>query len=124
MARPKKSEEGAWKYYFLQALRERPVVAYACSKAKITRSTAYRAREKDPEFAAQWDEHMESGLDNVELALIECGMGERKGQIGGLIYLLKARRYEKRVDADAPKKIIIEWDRTNPYGKAGDSSSA
>lgn len=55
-----------WKPTFLAALRELPVVAHACKAVSIERSTAYRAREADPEFAQAWDDAMEEGIDRAE----------------------------------------------------------
>ncbi len=55
-----------WKPTFLAALRELPVVAHACKAVGIERSTAYRAREADPEFAQAWDDAMEEGIDRAE----------------------------------------------------------
>lgn len=55
-----------WREVFLASLREVPVVARACEAVGIERSTAYRRREDDPEFAAAWDDAMETGIDRAE----------------------------------------------------------
>lgn len=55
-----------WKPLFLAALREVPVVAYAADKAGVDRSTAYKARDGDEEFAAAWEDAMEAGVDRAE----------------------------------------------------------
>lgn len=55
-----------WRDAFLQALREVPVVARACEAVGIERSTAYRAREADKDFAQAWDDAMEHGVDRAE----------------------------------------------------------
>lgn len=55
-----------WKPLFLEALRNIPVIRHACEAAGINRSTAWRARETDEEFAQAWDEAMEDGVDRAE----------------------------------------------------------
>ena len=55
-----------WKPPFLAALREYPVIAHACRAVGIERTTAYRARETDPEFARDWDAALEDGIDRAE----------------------------------------------------------
>lgn len=60
-----------WKPPFLAALRHMPVVSHACEIVDIERSTAYRAREADPEFAQAWDDAMEAGIDRAEKAAMQ-----------------------------------------------------
>jgi len=55
-----------WKPAFLAALRSMPVVATACEIVGIERSTAYRAKDGDEDFAAAWDDAMEHGIDKAE----------------------------------------------------------
>lgn len=55
-----------WRETFLAALREYPVVQRACDVVGIERCTAYRKRQADPDFAREWDEAMEAGIDRAE----------------------------------------------------------
>lgn len=55
-----------WYDAFLAALREWPVVQHACDVVGIERSTAYRYRHANEEFAKAWDEAMEAGIDRAE----------------------------------------------------------
>lgn len=55
-----------WRPVFLAALREYPVVQHACNVAGIERCTAYRARQADESFAAEWEDAMEAGIDRAE----------------------------------------------------------
>jgi len=57
-----------WKPVFLAALRNMPVIRHACDAAGVDRTTAWRAREKDEEFAAAWEGAMEAGIDRAEQA--------------------------------------------------------
>lgn len=103
-----------WQSKFLKALRDRPIVSRACRISGVSRAAAYRARakaESDPSdsFNEDWDEAIEEGLDVVEEDLLDLGIGEKKGNVGALIYYLKARRYEKRTDPNAPTKLVLVW---------------
>lgn len=55
-----------WHEAFLASLREVPVVARACEAVGIDRSTAYRNRSADEEFARAWDDAVEAGIDKAE----------------------------------------------------------
>lgn len=57
-----------WKPIFLEALRSMPVVRHACDAAGVNRSTVWRARETDEEFAKAWDDAMADGVDKAEQA--------------------------------------------------------
>jgi hypothetical protein len=109
MARPKKGEETGWKSKFLIALANKPYVSVACKEANISRSRVYALKKTDEEFSDAWDMAMEDGLDGIEHELYLIGVGEKKGQYGALIYLLKARRYEVKQGQDMPSKITFEW---------------
>jgi transposase-like protein len=51
---------------FLRELRKRGNVSDAARKARIDRTTAYRWRDAEPEFAAAWDEAIEHAIDVME----------------------------------------------------------
>jgi hypothetical protein len=55
-----------WKPVYLEALRNVPVMKHACEAAGIERTTAWRARESDEEFAKAEQEAMEEGVDRAE----------------------------------------------------------
>lgn len=57
-----------WRPLFINALRNSGNVRASCLAAGIERSTAYRAREKSPEFAAMWDSALEEAVDTLEAA--------------------------------------------------------
>ena len=77
---------------FLEALRTGKSIAAAARAAGIGRRTAYDWRDRDPLFAARWDESFDEGTDRLEdLALA----GAEKGSERLLLALLKARRPER-----------------------------
>lgn len=97
-----------WRESFLKALALTGVVQSAADAANIGRKTAYRERDKDPEFAKQWDDALESALDTLEKEAwrraVE-GVEEpskfgliRKYSDTLLIFLLKANRPAKYRD--------------------------
>lgn len=96
-------------------------VSRSCELASVSRQTAYDWRESDEEFAAQWNEAVEFGTDELEEEARrrafqgvdepvfyqgdECGT-VRKYSDTLLIFLLKGRKpdkYRERVTIDVHK---------------------
>jgi hypothetical protein len=117
---PKKGER------LLAVLRVGGTVMAACQAERIHRSTYYAWRAADPEFAAQADDAIESGTDELEEIARQRAI---TGSDTLLIFLLKARRPEKYRErqtiqgGDKPVEITItrrivhrrigaEWKRT------------
>lgn len=114
-ATPKKRPR--WARGFLAVLRESANVRLACLAVEIERSTAYRLRDRDESFAAEWDEAVDEAADLLEeearrrahegweepvfgrLSGKDAGEGEigavRKYSDTLLIFLLKGARPEK-----------------------------
>lgn len=99
-----------WKPIFLAALRNMPVVRHGCEAADIHRSTASRAREADAQFAKDWDDAMEDGIDRAEKAAMQRavdGWEEPVIDKGRLAY-----RYErvatKETHADTGEEVEAE----------------
>lgn len=55
-----------WQKAFLTALKKTGNVTKACRAAKIDRTTPYRHRESDEEFARLWDEAIDESADLLE----------------------------------------------------------
>lgn len=51
---------------FLEALKEGYSVSHASARVGWDRSTLYKNRQRDSEFAAAWDEAIEAGTDKLE----------------------------------------------------------
>lgn len=81
---------------FLETLAEQGTVSCAAQVAGVSRMTAYRWRQDDREFAALWDDAMETAVDAVESALYQKA---RSGDTVPMIFYLKAHRpiYRDRV---------------------------
>lgn len=56
----------SWWQVFLEALAEWPNVSRAARTAGVTRQTAYNHRDEFEDFAAAWDNALETGLDRWE----------------------------------------------------------
>ena len=96
-----------WREAFLASLREMPVVARACEAVGIERSTAYRARDADPELAAAWDDALETGVDRAEQEAFRRGVVGFEEPVldkGRLTY-----RYERYEAPDADGKPQEQW---------------
>lgn len=102
---------GEWKPRFLEALRGKgtegeegyvapATITEACRHADVNRSTAYRARKNDPDFAAAWDELEEAMIEELES---EAHRRAITGSDRLLEFLLKAKRpdvYRERVSIE------------------------
>lgn len=92
---------------FLQALRERGIVEYACSAVGINKASVYNWRDSDPTFAAEWDEALDIAVERMESEAVRRGVegtlkpvfqqGACVGYIREysdtlLIFILKARK--------------------------------
>ena len=77
---------------FLAALKLGKSIAAAARAAGVGRRTVYDWRDRDPAFAAGWDESWDIGTDYLEdLALKAAEQGSERL----LLALLKARRPER-----------------------------
>jgi hypothetical protein len=91
-----------WKPAFLSALRDYPVIRHACDAVGVNRSTAWRARQADPEFATAWDDALEEGIDRAEQEAFRravVGYEEPVVHQGRLQYV-----YERYVDGDGEER--------------------
>ncbi len=94
-----------WREVFLVSLGETGNVSRAAKDANVTRQVAYQQRENDPEFAKQWDDAKQRGLETLADVANERA---RNGSDTLLIFLLKAhdpKRYRENIDVtsgDAP----------------------
>lgn len=89
---PKKRGAGEWKPIFLASLATSGNVRLSCEKAGIARRIAYTWKEKDEEFARQWDEAIDEAVDILEAIATQRA---RTTSDTLLIFLLKAHRPEK-----------------------------
>ncbi len=99
---------------FLAALGEGLSVAGAAKLAGVGRQTVYDWRKRDGEFAAAWDDAIETGTDNLEDEARRRPMSTSDTL---MIFLLKARRPDKYKERRASElsgpgggPIRTEWD--------------
>ena len=78
---------GQGKLKFLKAHEGGATVAEAARCAGIHRSTVYRWREQDPEFAMAWDEARQKLVEDLEMEAYKRAID---GSDRMLIFLLKA----------------------------------
>lgn len=98
---------------FFAMLREGASVRRACAAAGMARSTAYRRRADDPDFARAWDDAVEDGTDHLEDEMVRRAVegidkpvfykGEPVGHVRVysdtlLMFTLRARRPDKFKD--------------------------
>ena len=81
-----------WKTTFLDALRAGHTVGYAARLAGVSRPAAYQHRDRSPQFARQWDEALQEGLDNLlELIRARAVDISDKASAQLLMFLVKVR---------------------------------
>src|SRR5688500_15168574 len=105
-----KLTKGRWRPMFLKVFAETGNVKEACKAANINRTTAYKHRNEDPEFAEQWQVSFEQAADTLEAEAWRRASegyeedvfykGERVGAVRRysdnlLMFLLKGMRPEK-----------------------------
>lgn len=108
-ATPEKEVNDLAKAVIIAALAAGSTVLLAAQEAGVNKTTAYRWRESDEDFAQAWDEALEEGTDRLEqeaLRRARDGVSKpvfHKGSVVGhvqeysdtlAIFLLKARRPE------------------------------
>lgn len=81
-----------WKPTFLEALAESGMVVEACKRCGVSRSTAYRARQGDEDFALAWADIEERTTEQLEAVVMRRAID---GSDTLAMFLLKARRPEK-----------------------------
>jgi len=88
---------------FLKALEARMLnVTAACEAVEISRSTAYKWKSNDPDFAEKWKEVEESFYDKLETTMFAKALTEQDNTM--LIWLsktkMKHRGYVEKVEQD------------------------
>lgn len=56
-----------WVLGFLEAMRATGNVSAACRAVDVSSSNAYNLRERDADFATEWDNALEDAIDTLEL---------------------------------------------------------
>lgn len=60
-----------WRKAFLSELAATSNIAASARKAKISASTAYEARRRDPDFYRRWQEALCEGYEHLEMNLLQ-----------------------------------------------------
>jgi len=84
---------------FIETLEAQGTVLHAAKAAGVSRWTAYRWRQEDPEFDSRWDEALENAVDVVESVIYQQAVG---GNTLAAFFYLKAHRpiYRDRLNID------------------------
>jgi hypothetical protein len=99
------------KALLVEQLKKTPVIQVACEKLDIARSTFYRWRDNDPEFAKAVNESMNQGTEFVsdfaESRLIEA---IRDKNLKAIMFWLKAHsnRYSTKLEINGRLNVVNE----------------
>jgi len=91
----------------IEQLRKTPIVQVACEKMNVARSTYYRWREEDPEFAKQADTALVEGVALVnDMAESQLLSAIRDRNISAIFYWLNHRHsaYSNKLEITAKVK--------------------
>ena len=116
----KKHKNGPlWVKPFLEALSEMPLVIRAAEAAGIERTTAYRHRDKSPEFAEAWENAVEKGLERYEKMAFDRAK-ESPDMLTFILRSWKAKRYREVVTHEVDKEIEITINHSVSHGSKPD----
>lgn len=112
---PAKPARGRWQDAFLAVLRETANVRQACAAVGIARKTAYNHREKDAEFASEWDAAMEDAADLFLAHAVRLATDRENPNVDLLKLLLRAfnKRFALNISAsdiaraEAPARAVL-----------------
>lgn len=112
-----------WAPHFLQFLTERASVYCAARGAGVSRTEAYRCRDKFPAFAAAWDEIAEGWTDKIEATCVELAVeGQREPIVNreGQVVGERVTRYPRL------NEFLLSTRRREVYGRetAADDAAA
>lgn len=93
--KPKRKPRRDWRPVFLKGFAEGGTISAACEVANIARSTAYRERQANEDFALAWHDLEEALTDKLERKAVSLAMN---GEVRLIEFLLKARRPDKYRD--------------------------
>ncbi len=91
----------------LEQLQKTPIVQVCCEKLSIARSTYYRWREEDPEFAKQADKALSEGVALInDLTESQLLSAIKNGNISSIFYWLNHRHsaYSNKLEITAKVK--------------------
>lgn len=111
---------------FLQALAEKPVVSRAAAAAGIQVSSAYRLRQKDPAFAAAWDDAAARAAGSLEERAYDRAMEKSDKLMELMLKGNMPEKYREKLDVAVSNKTQIVVDLVPgafvPSGPAGAGS--
>ena len=102
-------EPRRWYDAFLAALQNTCNVRASCTAAGIHRSTAYEARQRDPAFAAAWEDALQDAIEALEAHARAMAFA---GDTIMTIFLLKAHRpevYRDRYEVNVRKRQLVQF---------------
>lgn len=91
--REERSDAGEWIPAFLKTLESTANVYLACRQAGVSRKTAYKWKDENEEFAAQWKDALEDALDVLEW---DARKRARASSDKLIIWLLEVHRYGRK----------------------------
>jgi predicted DNA binding protein len=103
------------KEMLLEQLKKTPIVEIACSKLGIGRTTYYRWRKENAEFATHADEAIRDGILLVsDMAEAELISAIKNGQLPAIIFWLRNRHEAYKTKVEVNGQIKQSDERLTP----------
>jgi len=102
-----------WHDKFIKALQKEPSVKNAAKSAGIDRTTAYKARLEDAEFAARWKDAIQHSVDDLETVAFKLAT---KGEPRLIEFLLRCHRpeiYRERTEMGIVGGVLLVPSKTD-----------
>lgn len=109
---PQRTGEFAWRPAFIAALRQHGNVTAAADHAGINRTTAYRLRDANKEFEAEWDAALLEAADRIEFEALRRA---KRGVLKPIYYQGKRVGYEREY-SDTLMGMMLKGHKPDKYG--------
>lgn len=96
-----------WREPFFEALRQVPVVSFACRAAGISRQTAYRHYRNDPAFRQRWDDAIEEAVDAIETQAVMLARQGSEKMVQFLLQTWRPQRYAPKLRHEVNQQVAF-----------------
>lgn len=101
-------EVAVYKERYLKHLSTGFAPGLAAEKANVTRATVYGWRSDDEQFAKDWDDAIETGVDKIEAALAKRAREHSDRAAIAILAAYRPERYARQANADAHTSVTFQ----------------
>ncbi len=104
---PPRRRRPDWTQTFLRVYRDSANTRLSAEAAGVSRSTVYRRAERDPRFAAAWQDAEEDAADELEAIARDRAMRSSDGLLKWLLSAARPQKYRAGYDVRAELRAEI-----------------